>query len=296
MGGILGVLMTVFVMQILACLSTSGILNLYYGGVLLFLGSVLTFRVYRKSRVSLDSDVQSKRENTTGVALNDSVMLSNEQNQRVKLMTSRLEFAFSVVSLIAGAMAIFLEKQWFKKIDDNWKVPIYGMMGSSYAFLLIYALVEFLEMLKEGVSLIVDAIAETYNSMFGSEPTRHQQAQPYVPLVVINLQYFVLILASLTSGGIFGVLFGVIDIEKWAREPGYMLLQALVYEVVIFAPVGFIHGALTGFVFMTLRFCENKKRIERNISTAYGGAYRGFNENKGDDEDRPLIKNLSMDD
>lgn len=53
-GGILGVFMTAFVMEILAALSTSGVLNIYYGGILFFIGSFLTFNVYRKSRVSLD--------------------------------------------------------------------------------------------------------------------------------------------------------------------------------------------------------------------------------------------------
>jgi hypothetical protein len=46
--------MTAFVMEILAALSTSGVLNIYYGGILFFIGSFLTFNVYRKSRVSLD--------------------------------------------------------------------------------------------------------------------------------------------------------------------------------------------------------------------------------------------------
>jgi len=164
------------------------------------------------------------------------------------------------------------------------------MMGASYAFLLIYAVVELFEMVKEGVDIITDSISETYEQYFGSGRPRQPQ-QPYMPLVIIHLQYFVLILSCLCSGFIFGVLFGIIDLEKYAaEEPGYMIILVLSYEVVVFAPTGFIHGALTGFIFMMLRFCENKKRLERNLSTSYGGAYRGLNDDKKYDDGKPLIK------
>jgi hypothetical protein len=56
------------------------------------------------------------------------------------------------MSLIAGAMAIFLEKKWFENIDDSWKVPVYGMMGASYSFILIYSLIEVAEISKETLS------------------------------------------------------------------------------------------------------------------------------------------------
>ena len=46
-------------------------------------------------------------------------------------------------------MSVFLEKEWFKTINDNLKVPVYGMMGSSYSFILIYVLVDIMEVLKE---------------------------------------------------------------------------------------------------------------------------------------------------
>jgi len=55
-GGIFGVIMTLFIMTTLTMLSSSGILNLYYGGMLGFLGAFLILRVYRKNKlVELDT-------------------------------------------------------------------------------------------------------------------------------------------------------------------------------------------------------------------------------------------------
>ena len=83
------------------------------------------------------------------MALNDSVMLSAQKNKQINLYTQRLEYSFAISSLIAGAMAVFLEKRWFYSINDAWKVPVYGMMGSSYSFIVIYMIVDILEILKE---------------------------------------------------------------------------------------------------------------------------------------------------
>jgi hypothetical protein len=212
------------------------------------------------------------------LALNDSVMLSAHKNELIKQMTHYLEVAFAFSSLIAGAMAIFLEKQWFRSIDDSWKVPLYGMMGASFSFLLIYSMVEVVEIIKE----LLDGFGQW---MFGL-----RQAEPrpaYIPLVIINLQYFVLLLSSLLSGGIFGSLFGVIDIEKFIDAgPLDLFWAASTVEIFIFAPVGFIHGAFVGLLFMTLRFLEKNRR---GITHGYGGAYKGYQEVQRHDDSKPLM-------
>ena len=84
-----------------------------------------------------------------------------------------------------------------------------------------------------------------------------------MPLIVINLQYFTLLLGTLFSGGFFGLLFGIIDIEKYSKYPGEMMWLVDSVEMEIFAPVGLLYGATIGFFFMLLRFCENKVRTER---------------------------------
>lgn len=93
---------------------------------------------------------------------------------------------------------------------------------------------------------------------------------------MINLQYFTLLLGTLFSGGFFGALFGVIDIEKQFRNPYYLIWLVDKVEFDIFAPVGLLHGATIGFFFMLLRFCENKLRVEKQIFRSYGGTYIGY--------------------
>jgi hypothetical protein len=64
----------------------------------------------------------------------------------------------------------------------------------------------------------------------------------------------------LFSGGFFGVLFGLFDVEQYVGRPWDLFWATTILEVDVFAPVGVIWGATIGFLFMTLRFCENKKR------------------------------------
>ena len=54
------------------------------------------------------------------------------------------------------------------------------------------------------------------------------------------------------------------------------MFAAGVVELDIFAPVGIMYGATIGFLFMLLRFCENKKRMEKQIYRSYGGTYIGY--------------------
>lgn len=83
-GGLFGVIMTLFIMTTLTMLSSSGIFNLYYGGLLGFLGAFLILRAYRRNKlVELDTDRTQKKPDaffTNQLACNDSVMLSPERN------------------------------------------------------------------------------------------------------------------------------------------------------------------------------------------------------------------------
>jgi len=65
-----------------------------------------------------------------------------------------LEYFFAFSALVAGIMTIFLEKEWFRTIDDKLKVPVYGLFGSSLTFIFIYIMVDLTEMVKEFLSFI----------------------------------------------------------------------------------------------------------------------------------------------
>lgn len=118
-----------------------------------------------------------------------------------------------------------------------------------------------------------------------------EPVEVYMPLVVINLQYLVLLIGTLFSGGFFGLLFGIIDIEDHYKHKMDLIFTTAFVELEIFMPVGLFHGSMVGFLFMMLRFCENKKRKERNIYRSYGGTFIGYkdisyNSHDEDDDDQ----------
>lgn len=125
----------------------------------------------------------------------------------VRNLTWTLEVLFAISSLVAGGMAIFLEKQWFKSIEDSWKTPLYGMIGASYSFITIYAMVEAAEIIKEAFSRLK------------KDMCLKEAATAYRPLVVTNLQYLLLLVSSLFSGTIFGLMFGLTDVEQFVGQP-----------------------------------------------------------------------------
>ena len=50
--------------------------------------------------------------------------------------------------ILSGALCILLEKHMFSRLDDHFRVPIYVLIGSSLSFLIIYAIVDIIEIIK----------------------------------------------------------------------------------------------------------------------------------------------------
>jgi len=171
------------------------------------------------------------------------------------------------------------------------------MMGSSYSFIFTYILIDIMELLKEGLNYLHVHLTyyyrKLYKNLFGQVPAQKEKDIEYVPLVVINLQYFTLLLGTLFSGGFFGVLFGVIDIEKQFKNIFWLMMLVEAVEFDVFAPVGLLHGGTIGFFFMILRFCENKLRIEKQIFRSYGGTYIGYKDislkSSDEEENVPIL-------
>lgn len=100
-------------------------------------------------------------------------------------------------------------------------------------------------------------------------------------------------IGTLFSGGFFGVLFGLFDVEQYVGRSWELFWASTELEVFVFAPVGIIWGATIGFLFMTLRFCENKKRQEMEIFRSYGGTYIGYKDislkSSDEEEETPML-------
>lgn len=172
-------------------------------------------------------------------------------------------------------------------------------MGASYSFIFVYIIVDLIELAKEACSCSWGKLtswlcsSKANVSKSKDKDLKRPPKQPYMPLVVINLQYFTLLLGTLFSGGFFGVLFGIIDIEKQFKNPWLLMWIVDYVELQIFAPVGLFQGATVGFIFMLLRFCENKLRTEREIFVSYGGTYIGYKDiamqSSDEEEETPML-------
>ena len=88
-------------------------------------------------------------------------------------------------------------------------------------------------------------------------------------------------------------MFGLFDVEQYAGRPFELFWASTIVEVDVFAPVGLIFGATIGFLFMTLRFCESKKRQEMEIFRSYGGTYIGYKDislkSSDEEEETPML-------
>ena len=98
-------------------------------------------------------------------------MLSKEQNETVGKLTYCLEYCLSFTNIISGAFVITLEKDWFSKINDSSKIPLYALVSSSLAFAAIYILIDFFE-----------AVIECWHF-----DTCKRPKSSYSPLVISNL-------------------------------------------------------------------------------------------------------------
>ena len=64
-------------------------------------------------------------------------------------MTYVVEYCMTFTNIFSGACIMTLEKDWFSKIDDNHKIPLYMLVSSSFAFALIYMITDVFELIVE---------------------------------------------------------------------------------------------------------------------------------------------------
>ena len=157
-----------------------------------------------------------------------------------------MEYALCFNNLLSGLFCIILDKELFSKIDDDYKIPLYGMIGASLAFMIFYTIVDMIEVTME----------------FWDFDICKKAKADHVPLVVSNLQHYFLLLATLCMGILFGVMFGAVDIESMYRIKIYMLEAAFMVELLVFAPLGLLFGAITGCIFIAIRLQELERREE----------------------------------
>ncbi|CDJ35811.1 uncharacterized protein EMH_0092460 [Eimeria mitis] len=141
---------------------------------------------------------------------------------------------FAGLIVFSGVLCFLLKRNWFVGLHPLLKVPLYTVLGVSVAFALTFSLVDVVNYLF---------------SFFQSSVAK--------PLVESREQAYMVLFFTLVMGGIFGCIFGMMDVED---EMQYQIKLALLREQQFCYPLGAIIGGLAGFSNEILRQAEQRIR------------------------------------
>lgn len=141
---------------------------------------------------------------------------------------------FAALIILSGILCFILKRNWFVGLHSVVKVPIYTILGVSVAFALTFSLVD---------------VVNFMFSFFQSSVSK--------PLVESKEQAYMVLFFTLIMGGVFGFIFGLLDVED---ELQYHIKLALLREQQFCYPLGAVIGGLAGFSNEILRQSEQRLR------------------------------------
>jgi len=153
------------------------------------------------------------------------VILARLYYQRNEFSSNTLRgvlFGFSILTFISGIFSFVLEKDWDKSLSVNGKVPMYFMLGSSLAFALLYSI---FDIVRHGLLPL---------TFLRPGPS----AKPLVassPLLAVILTY------SVTMGAVYGLVFGVLDVEDQEKRFSRLTSISLSVGTSVGAVIGLGH-------------------------------------------------------
>ena len=128
-----------------------------------------------------------------------------------------LVLAFSGLVLLSAVSCFLLEKDWFRTIPPNAKVPLYMSLGVSLSFAVTFSLVDLLNLYSD-----------------------HCRSRA-VSLVASSRQIGLVLLGAVAMGALFGFMFGAMDVEDDGAAH-----EKLRNEERASLPIGFALGAVVG--------------------------------------------------
>jgi len=140
--------------------------------------------------------------------------------------------AFAMLIILSGLICFTLERQWYQGMSPIMKVPLYMILGTSVAFALTFSVVDLVNYI---LGFLQVSIAK--------------------PFVESASQVYMVLTTALIMGGLFGLIFGVMDVED---EVSYQIRLALLREERYCYPVGAILGGVVGFMNEYIREEEEK--------------------------------------
>lgn len=142
--------------------------------------------------------------------------------------------------VLSGVLCILLEKHNFSQLDDGLKIPIYMLMGASMAFIVIYTVFDLVEMVNTSVHYYVLRRGD-YN---------------YKPAILSNMLYLAMIIKACIIGGSLGIVYGVIDVERYITYGLVKVYRETFTEIMYALPIGLFIGVVFGILFGVLRALE----------------------------------------
>ncbi|GAW83531.1 hypothetical protein, conserved [Plasmodium gonderi] len=142
-------------------------------------------------------------------------VIEEAENRRNQLMILAGLIVFS------GILCLFFERSWLFSLSPLSKVPIYCVLGISISFALTFSLIDLINYL---IGFIQGSITR--------------------PLIESVAQVYLILLFTITMGGIFGFIFGLLDVED---ESSHHIRLALMKAENCCFPLGAILGGLAGF-------------------------------------------------
>ena len=127
-------------------------------------------------------------------------------------------YGFAAFVCVCGALCIVLDEEWFS-FSRWWKVPLYSAVGTSTCFAFTFSSLDLLNWVYSAGAAEAKALVESPE------------------------QVHVVLLASCVMGAVFGLIFGVMDVED---APRHELRNALIHEERFCLPFGFVLGAVAG--------------------------------------------------
>eukprot|EP01067_Filipodium_phascolosomae_P006433 Filipodium_phascolosomae@DN4694_c0_g1_i1.p1 len=221
-GVVLGIVVSLIVNCTLVEISLSVFFSSYFGLLFLSVGVLILWRVLTIGTSTSSAGGGSGSATATVTAPNP-----GGHKRRLQLML------FAMLIILSGFLCFILEKNWCVGLSSLTKIPLYTLLGVSVSFALVFSIVD-----------LINYISGLF------------QAPAAKPLVESQNQVYVVVLAALLMGGIFGFIFGVMDVEDVVS---YQVRLALMREEHFCYPIGAVIGGACGFANEYVRTIEDRR-------------------------------------
>lgn len=179
--------------------------------------------------------------------------------------------------VIASGLACFILDENIFRLSPVLKVPLYVMLGTSVTFAFAFCIVD-----------LMNVMGANCPNTFSSSAGRGQSGSAQVGLLETAGQINLLLFVSAFLGCLFGLVFGLLDIEdKRGAELRHVLLAD---ELYFCYPVGVLAGGLTGWISNKLREDEEEKLRRFRKGTQGPGMEAGTAEGMGDAHDDSVFE------